>query len=55
MTDQPTQDYYLARIAAERAAAESAASDDARRVHLKLAEEYQRIVDGKQPRPSATE
>ena len=52
MTKQPLQEYYLARIAAERAAAEQAATDEARMIHLDLAEQYQRIVDGKQAPPS---
>ena len=41
MTKKSDRDYYLARIAAERAAAEAAASDWVRTVHLELAEKYQ--------------
>ena len=41
------QEYYLARIAAEREAAERATSDEARRAHLKLAEQYQDMVEGR--------
>ena len=52
MTIQPEQEYYLARIAAERAAAEQARTDEARTIHLELAEQYQRILDGKQEPPS---
>lgn len=52
MTIQPEQEYYLARIAAERAAAEQARTDEARTIHLQLAEQYQRILDGKQQPPS---
>jgi hypothetical protein len=47
--EQAERDYYLARIAAERAAAEQAANDEARTIHLNLAEEYQRIIEGLQP------
>ena len=54
MTVQPEHEYYLARVAAEQAAAERAESDRARTIHLELAEHYQRIVEGKQepPRPN---
>jgi hypothetical protein len=52
MTKQPEQEYYLARIAAERAAAELARTDEARTIHLDLAEQYQRIVDGEREPPS---
>ena len=52
MTSQSMREYYLARIAAERAAAEQATTDRARALHLQLAEQYQRIVDGKQEPPS---
>lgn len=45
------REYYLARISAEREAAALATSDDVRRVHLKLAEEYQEILDGRRERP----
>jgi hypothetical protein len=41
------QEYYLARIAAEREAAERATSEEARRVHLRLAEQYQKRVEGR--------
>lgn len=47
--NQTERDYYLARIAAERAAAEQAANDEARTIHLSLAEEYERIIKGLQP------
>ncbi|HEX8841407.1 MAG TPA: hypothetical protein VF757_03820 [Sphingomicrobium sp.] len=46
---QAEREYYLARIAAERAAAEQASNDRARTIHLDLAEQYQRIVDGREP------
>jgi len=41
------QEYYLARIAAERETAERATSEEARRVHLRLAEQYQKRVEGR--------
>ncbi len=41
------REYYRARIAAERAAAERATSDEARRIHLRLADQYQDLVDGR--------
>jgi hypothetical protein len=41
MTRKSDRDYYLARIAAERAAAEAATSDWVRAVHLELADKYQ--------------
>ena len=47
--NQAERDYYLARIAAERAAAEQAANEEARTIHLSLAEGYQRILEGQQP------
>lgn len=53
--NQAERDYYLARIAAERAAAEQAENDRARTIHLDLAEQYQRIVDGHEPPPSPEE
>lgn len=49
---QRDQEYYLARIAAEREAAERATSEEARSVHLRLIDEYQELLDGhnrKQP------
>ena len=46
------REYYLARISAEREAAEKATSEDARRVHLRLADEYQEILDGRRERPT---
>jgi hypothetical protein len=52
MTSQTEQAYYLARIAAERAAARRAANDQVRTIHLELADRYQRILDGKQEPPS---
>ena len=52
--NQAERDYYLARIAAERTAAEQAANEQARTIHLTLAEQYQKIVDGERapPRPA---
>lgn len=41
------QEYYLARIAAEREAAERATSEEARKVHLRLADQYQDLIDGR--------
>ena len=46
---QRDREYYLARIAAEREAAERAISDEARSVHLALAEHYQELLDGRPP------
>ena len=46
------RDYYLARIAAERAMAEAATSDWVRAVHLELAENYERLIAG-DPHPGA--
>jgi hypothetical protein len=40
------REYYLARIAAEREAAECAASDAARSAHLQLAERYEQWMAG---------
>jgi hypothetical protein len=40
-------DYYLARVSAEREAAERATSEEARRVHLRLAEQYQQVLAGR--------
>ena len=54
---KPDRDYYLARIAAEREAAERATSDEARSVHLQLIDGYQELLDGparKAPRASKT-
>jgi len=45
---QRDQEYYLARIAAEREAAERATSEEARQVHLRLIDEYQQLADGHQ-------
>jgi hypothetical protein len=53
--NQAEREYYLARIAAERAAAEQAKNEQARTIHLALAEEYQRIVEGHEPPPTPTE
>lgn len=39
--------YFLARIAAEREAAEGATSEEARRVHLQLAERYEKQMAGR--------
>ena len=44
------RDYYLARIAAEREAAERATNDHVRRVHLELADQYQEMLDGRRPK-----
>ena len=49
---QRDREYYLARIAAEREAAERAINEEARSVHLRLAEEYQEMLDsGHRPEP----
>jgi hypothetical protein len=40
MTDRKTQDYWKRREQDERAAAENAASEIARRVHQELAQNY---------------
>jgi len=40
------RDYYLARIAAEREAAERAADEHVRRVHLQLADQYEQRLNG---------
>jgi hypothetical protein len=45
------REYYLARISAERAAAAQATNEEARRVHLKLADEYEQMLAAA-PRPS---
>jgi hypothetical protein len=45
------QEYYLARIAAERSAAERATSEAARAAHLQLAEQYQEMVEGRREPP----
>ena len=52
MTKKSDRDYYLARIAAERAAAETAKSDWVRAVHLDLAAKYERLIDS-DPHPGA--
>jgi hypothetical protein len=52
MDKEELRTYYLARVAAERAAAERAETVEARAAHLTLAEEYQRIVDGEQDPPT---
>ncbi len=50
------RDYYLARLAAEREAAERATDDYVRQVHLKLAEEYdQRVSEMPDLEPSSGE
>jgi hypothetical protein len=41
------RDYYLARIAAERQAAESATNEAAREAHLQLAERYEQRVSNR--------
>jgi len=43
------QEYYLARIAAEREAAKRATSDAARRAHLQLADRYEQRMAGRPP------
>lgn len=52
MTKKSDRDYYLARIAAERRAAEAAQSDWVRAVHLELADNYERLIAG-DPHPGA--
>ena len=52
MTKKSDRDYYLARIAAERRAAEAAQSDWVRAVHLELADNYERLIAGA-PHPGA--
>jgi len=49
-------DYYLARVSAEREAAERATSEEARRVHLQLAEHYWQVLAGRRcdQRPRGT-
>ncbi len=44
MVDQQSADYFRKRELAERAAAKSAASDAARRVHQELAQNYAELV-----------
>jgi hypothetical protein len=53
--NQAGREYYPARIAAERAAAQVARNDHALTIHLDLAEQYQRVVDGKQAPPTPAE
>ena len=43
------KEYFLARIAAEREAAERATSEEARRAHLDLAELYEEQMAGRGP------
>jgi hypothetical protein len=43
---QRDREYYLARIAAEREAAERATSEEARSIHLQLIEEYRELLEG---------
>jgi hypothetical protein len=40
------REYYLARITAEREAAERATNEAARKAHLQLIEQYERRVTG---------
>jgi DNA-directed RNA polymerase specialized sigma subunit len=40
-------DYYLARVSAEREAAERATSEEVRRAHLQLAERYRQVLAGR--------
>ena len=44
------KEYFLARIAAEREAAERATSEAARQVHLELAERYEEQMTGRGPK-----
>jgi hypothetical protein len=44
MQDQNSHDYFRRREQAERAAAKSAASDAARRVHQQLAQNYAELT-----------
>lgn len=44
------QEYYLARITAEREAAEHATTEAARTVHLQLIEEYEQRLSSKAAR-----
>lgn len=44
------KEYFLARSAAEREAAERATSEEARRVHLQLAERYEEQMAGRGPK-----
>jgi hypothetical protein len=46
MLDQESQDYFRRRERAERAAAKSAASNAARRVHQELARSYSELLRG---------
>ena len=55
MTKSSDRDYYLARISAEREAAERATSEDARRVHLRLADEYEQRLNERPKEPPASE
>jgi hypothetical protein len=41
------RDYYLARIGAERQAAQRATNEAARSAHLQLAEEYEQRLTGR--------
>jgi len=41
------RDYYLARITAERDAAERATNESARKVHLQLIEQYERRLSSR--------
>ena len=51
MTSKSDRDYYLARIAAEQEAAESAISDWVRAVHLELADKYRERLAAKHGGP----
>jgi hypothetical protein len=44
--DQATTDYFRRRELVERAAAKSAASQAARRIHQELAQEYVQLLRG---------
>lgn len=46
------RDYYLARITAEREAAEAATNDAARRAHLQLVEKYEQRLSDRLPAKS---
>jgi hypothetical protein len=55
MTSDLDRDYYLARINAEREAAERATNDSARAAHLQLANHYQQLLAGAEPHSAAAE
>ena len=55
MTKGSDRDYYLARISAEREAADRASNEQVRRVHLRLADEYEQRLNGGGSPPPAEE